>query len=189
MSDTTALPPPLDEASRPKAPPIPGATAMHRNRGLHLAEIHRWHLAEIDHLHAIMARIAEGAEAPGALAAAVPGLDMTRNFRAFGTLCGRECRVLTFHHDAEEMQIFPALEQAGSPGLAAVVARLRQEHLLVHHLIERLDRDADRLEAEPGPESFAAAGDTLRELTRVVRSHFGYEETELAEALGWHGLV
>ncbi|WP_277620938.1 hypothetical protein [Pseudophaeobacter leonis] len=38
----------------------------------------------------------------------------------------------------------------------------------------------------PSDANFAQAATIFRKLEEVVRSHFGYEETELAEAIGYY---
>lgn len=179
----------LDEGTRPKAPRIEGATDAHRRRGRHLADIHRMYLAEIEEVGRILTRVETGEKEASELAGAVQGLEMAQNYRVFGTLCGRECHVLTIHHTIEDRQLFPVLAARGDDGLRAVVQRLREEHLVVHELIERLEEAAMALMTSPGPDTFADARGTFRALERVVRSHFGYEETELEEALGYHGVV
>ncbi|QQA41813.1 hemerythrin domain-containing protein [Pelagovum pacificum] len=189
MTETTARRIPdladLDEAGRPKAPPVPGATDHDRRRGLHLAAIHRGHLMEMHRLAQILDQVAAGV--PGAadqLADAVPAMEMVRNMQAVGTLCGRECQMLTFHHDIEEAQMFPGLDSVGNAGLSAVVAKLKAEHLVVHELIDLLAADAETLRRDPSAEALKRARESFEALGRVVRSHFGYEETELQEALG-----
>ena len=106
--------------------------------------------------------------------------------RMFGTLCGRECQVLNFHHDAEEQMIFPELERQNIRALSQIVERLRQEHLIVHELINRLETAADKLTQETSQSNFDNATEIFQQLHKVVKSHFGYEETELREALGKH---
>ncbi|MGF0540043.1 hypothetical protein ACQQ2Q_18780 [Agrobacterium sp. ES01] len=53
-------------------------------------------------------------------------------------------------------------------------------------MIIRLSRAADALAEAPSEENFIEAGNTFRKLEEVVRSHFGYEETELEEAIGYY---
>ncbi|MEO1911552.1 MAG: hypothetical protein ABGX10_14140, partial [Paracoccus sp. (in: a-proteobacteria)] len=62
----------------------------------------------------------------------------------------------------------------------------KAEHEVVHELIIRLDRAADALSEDPSDENFVQAAMIFRKLEEVVRSHFGYEETELAEAIGYY---
>jgi iron-sulfur cluster repair protein YtfE (RIC family) len=179
----------IDEARRPRAPRIEGATPAHRARGRRLALIHRMHLEDLDLVGRLLGQVERGEAEAARLAETVRALEMTRNYRAFGTLCGRECQTLSFHHTAEDRQIFPQLAAAGSPGLRAVVAQLQAEHEVVHALIERLEAAADALVATPDATGFAEARAVFRALERVVRSHFGYEETELEEALGFYGVI
>lgn len=174
----------VDQGTRPKAPALPEATDMHRRHGRRLAAIHRMHLNDVGRIGILLDRI-EAGEAPAQdLANAVSDMELAQNYRLFGSLCGRECKVLTFHHDAEEHSIFPQLEAAGSTAIRAVVERLREEHAVVHELLERLERAAMTLMFEATEERFTEARDIFKQLEKVVRSHFGYEETELEEALG-----
>lgn len=174
----------VDFGTRPKAPHLPAATETHRRQGRRLAAIHRMHLNDIGRIGILLDHIEAGEETPAALADAVRSLEMTENVRNFGVLCGRECQVLNFHHDAEEHGIFPQLEANGGAEIWAVVQRLRAEHEVVHELLTRLERAAMSLMFDTTQDNFANTRDIFRQLETVVRSHFGYEETELEEALG-----
>lgn len=176
----------IDEASRPKAPKVSAATDMHRRQGRQLAAIHRHYLMEMAQIGAVLARIEARDTPPEHLKKIVLSLDMAENFRAFGSLCGRECQVLKFHHDIEGSDMFPRIEAAGGGKFREVVAKLLSEHEVVHELIIRLGRAADALADDPGEANFVQAATTYRKLEEVVRSHFGYEETELAEAIGYY---
>ena len=70
-----------------------------------------------------------------------------------------------------------------------MVARLEEEHAVVHEVILRLEAATEALMAAPTPATFAEARAVFAALERVVRSHFSYEETELEEALGYYGIV
>lgn len=176
----------LNEAARPKAPPVPEATDLHRKQGQQLAAIHRHYLIEMAQIGAILARIEAKDAPPKHLKRIVLSLDMTENLRGFGSLCGRECQVLKFHHDIESANVFPRIETAGGGKFREVVAKLKAEHEVVHELITRLNRAADALIVDPSDANFAHAAAIFRKLEEVVRSHFGYEETELAEAIGYY---
>ena len=176
----------LDETSRPKAPPVPEAMEAHRRQGRQLAAIHRHYLREMAQIGAVLTRIEAGDAPPEHLKRIVLSLDMAENFRAFGSLCGRECQVLKFHHDIEGADMFPRIEAAGGGMFRAVVAKLKAEHEVVHELIIRLGAAAEELAEDPSEANFAHAAKTFRKLEVVVRSHFGYEETELAEAIGYY---
>ncbi|MDE4287201.1 hemerythrin domain-containing protein [Phaeobacter gallaeciensis] len=176
----------LDEAARPKAPLVPEATDAHRHQGRQLAAIHRHYLMEIAQIAAVLTRIEARDTPPEHLKQIVLSLDMAENFRAFGSLCGRECQVLKMHHDIEGADMFPRIEAAGGGKFREVIAKLKAEHEVVHELIIRLGRAAHTLAENPSDANFAQAAATFRKLEEVVRSHFGYEETELAEAIGYY---
>lgn len=176
----------LDEASRPKAPKIVEATDMHRRQGRQLAAIHRHYLMEMAQIGAVLARIEAGEAPPQNLRQIVLSLDMAENLRAFGNLCGHECMVLKVHHDIESADMFPRIEAAGGGIFRQVVAKLLSEHEVVHELILRLGRAANALTKDPSQANFVLAATTYRKLEAVVRSHFGYEEEELAEAIGYY---
>ena len=189
MTDISTLPLDdlnLDEAARPKAPPVPEATTVHRRQGQQLAAIHSHYLREMGQIGAILQRIEARDGPPEHLKQLVLSLDMAENFRAFGSLCGRECHVLKFHHDIESADMFPRIEAAGGGRFREIVAKLKEEHEVVHELIIRLARAADALAETPSEANFIQAGNTFRKLEEVVRSHFGYEETELEEAIGYY---
>ncbi len=169
----------LDDTNRPKAPKIDGLSPQQRARGRRLGLYHNLHRAQLDEVRAAMA----GMDAE-AVHNKIAALQMTSNFRLFGNLCGEECQMLTFHHSAEDAQMFPVLQQRGDNGLRKVVERLQAEHLVVHELIEELGTAAATLVDAPTAENFAQTKAAFAVLETCVRSHFGYEETELAEALG-----
>jgi hemerythrin-like domain-containing protein len=92
--------------------------------------------------------------------------------------------MLTFHHTAEDRHVFPALMQ-GSEGLSKVVERLAAEHEIIHRLLEHLEERAMAIISDPGGENFVRLKEIFELLERVVKSHFGYEQAELEEAIGY----
>ena len=169
----------LDDTKRPKAPKIAGLSAAQRARGQRLGWFHNYHRAQLGEVRDAMDQL----DADG-LRDKVAALQMSANFRRFGNLCGQECQMLTGHHSIEDAHMFPLLHHAGSEGLRKVVARLMAEHLVVHELIEELESAAQALADAPTTENFAKAKAAFSDLEKCVRSHFGYEEAELEEALG-----
>lgn len=174
----------IDESTRPKALSLPNVTEAQRGPGRHLAVIHRHHLMELGKAKAVYRHVVEGSENPQAFQKALEGMDMVQNYRVFGNLCGRECQMLNFHHDAEEHIVFPQIEAKGSEAFRNIVEQLKAEHLVVHELLSRLQKSATALIEDPDKASFEETSAILLQLEKVVRSHFRYEETELAEALG-----
>lgn len=183
----------LDDATRPKAPRIGGLTATQRARGTRLAVFHRMHLQQLGQVQRVLAQVEASEAGAGAaeaarLGTAISALDMAQNYKLFGNLCGHECQMLTFHHTAEDQALFPVLQARGTEGLRKVVDRLQAEHLVVHNLIEELEAAALHLMRNPDAAGFADVKARFLTLDKVVRSHFGYEETELEEALGFLGI-
>ncbi len=141
---------------------------------------------EMAQIGAVLARIEAGNAPPDKLKQIVLSLDMAENFRVFGSLCGRECQVLKFHHDIESADIFPRIEAAGGGRFREIVAKLKAEHEVVHEVIMRLSHAAHVLSEDTSKTNFDEAAAMFRKLEVVVRSHFGYEETELAEAIRYY---
>ena len=178
----------VEFGTRPEMPALPEATEQDRRMGRRLAAIHRMHLNDVGRIGIVLDRI-EADEASGEdLSAALLSASFAQNVRQFGSLCGRECKVLTFHHDAEEYSLFPELAGKGNDALRAVVARLVEEHKVVHELLIRLERAAMALMFEVDAEKFNEARAVFRQLESVVHSHFSYEETQLEEASGVLGV-
>lgn len=175
-----------DNGERPISPKIAGATDQHRQAGRQLAFIHAHHLRDMARIARLLDRIEAGDSPPAELANFVLATDMKQNLKAFGSLCGQECQMLTFHHNAEEHHMFPELDAKASEEIRAVVARLREEHEVVHELLDRLAVAATELERESTEPSFQNARAIFHQLHRAIKSHFQYEETELAEAIGYY---
>ena len=174
----------LDDSTRPRAPKIPGATDMHRRQGRRLAMIHAMYLRQIAHVRTVMERFEAGANDGKELGAAVTSLEIMENYQVFGNLCGQECQMLTIHHTIEDRELFPALMQ-GSDGLRKVVVRLSAEHKIIHKLLEMLQERSVAIISDPNSENFAQLKQVFEVLEEVVTSHFGYEQGELEEAIGY----
>jgi iron-sulfur cluster repair protein YtfE (RIC family) len=169
---------PTRQYQAPESPQIENLTPAQRRQGRRLSLYHNLHRRQLQ----------EAADAIGQIDAAllekISDLDMRHNFKTFGNMCGEECQMLTFHHQAEDSMMFPVLHGKGNDGLRKVVERLQAEHLVVHELIEELEAGAIAATQNPTPDTYAALRETFKQLETCVRSHFGYEETELEEALG-----
>ncbi len=70
--------------------------------------------------------------------------------------------------------------------MVAVLSRLAQEHTIVHELISRLQQTVARLPHGAGPEYLHQIFSAFEAVESVVISHFGYEEKELEESLGYY---
>jgi iron-sulfur cluster repair protein YtfE (RIC family) len=167
----------LDNSNRPKAPKIENLSAAQRRQGRRLSLYHNMHREQMRQVMEAIEQIDD------TLRTKISELDMRNNFKTFGNMCGEECQMLTFHHQAEDQMMFPALHREGGDGLRKVVARLQAEHLVVHELLDALEAGAEAALRNPAPETYATLRETFKHLDTCVRSHFGYEETELEDAL------
>lgn len=174
----------LDESTRPKAPTIEGVTPAQRQQGRRLAMIHAMHLQQMAEVRRVLDEVSDGLRQPSDASEAVSNLDMIRNIRFSGNICGRECQMLTFHHTAEDQWVFPALI-GHEEGLTRVIERLAEEHLIIHALIEKLEAHSHETTRSPSAESFLSLKKIFNDLEAVVHSHFGDEQEELEEALGF----
>lgn len=121
--------------------------------------------------------VSEGGTAPEGSATAA---------RELLLFCHGFCLALSGHHRAEDGALFPQLV-AAHPELAPVVAKLKQDHSMIEHLIGGLDAALTR---------GAPAEETLQHLDgieAVMETHFRYEERQLvavldaSPGLGSHG--
>jgi hemerythrin-like domain-containing protein len=168
----------LDNTKRPKAPKMENLTPAQRRQGRRLSLYHNHHRQQLREVESAMVQIDD------AVLQKISELDMRHNFKVFGNMCGQECQMLNFHHSAEDQMMFPVLHEAGSDGLKKVVERLMAEHLVVHELIEEMEALAHIALKTPTAENHAKLKSTFVDLNTCVQSHFGYEETELEDALG-----
>lgn len=179
---------PFPDDMRPRAPKIDSLSAQQKAHGRRLALIHDMHLRQLAAVRNVMDRVAAGQASTKTLSEAVSSIQMMHNYRQFGALCGQECAVLTSHHTIEDESIFPALS-GRDEGLQRVIDRLIVEHGVIHELLEQLEAAARQLVDRPGDEGFARVQEYFSRIEIAVRSHFGYEQEELADALGYWNIA
>jgi Hemerythrin HHE cation binding domain len=184
MQDNIILP---DDSTRPLAPKISGVTESQRRQGRRLALFHDMHLRELAKVRRAMAGVFAGEGTAEELLVTISSMQMFGNMRQFGNLCGAACEMLTGHHMIEDEYVFPALH-GKTAGLNRVVERLMAEHLVIHDLLARLEAAARAMIHDPGVKSAKELRAEFARLEAFVISHFGYEQTELEEALGVYGV-
>lgn len=178
----------MDPKTRPKAPKIEGVTHAQRRHGRRLAMFHEMHLRQMAHARDIMERVAAGEAQLATLDQALSDMDMRHNYRVFGNVCGQGCQMLSGHHTIEDRYIFPVLAAQGNDPLRKVVERLLAEHGIIHGYIETMEEAASAVMNAPGPETFATLRKAFETLEKFVISHFGYEQEELEDALGFYNV-
>ena len=96
--------------------------------------------------------------------------------------CLRYCRFVHLHHTIEDSAVFPMVRKR-DPSLHRVIDRLEEDHLVVHHITERIAAEAALLDsAEPG-ESRERLVQALLELEEHLLAHLAFEEESLGPLL------
>ena len=128
----------------------------------------------------LIGQVLDGSIGPGSARSAINEMTMRQNNWTVGAYCAAYCRVVTTHHAIEDQALFPRLRGA-DPRLAPVVDRLASEHVVIHEVLDSMDRALVAFVADP------ASGIQLRraadELSDTLLSHLSYEERELVEPL------
>jgi len=172
-----------DETTRPTGPapdPDRAYTAAQRASGQHLIDVHDHLRSELATLRDLIEQVAAGLTEPGAARSAINAMTLRQNNWTLGTYCESYCRVVTTHHTLEDTALFPRLRRAES-GLVPVVDRLAEEHLVIHDVLERVDRALVGLVTDEKDIDAVRAEVDL--LTDTLLSHLAYEERELVEPL------
>jgi len=172
-----------DESARPTGPaldPDRRYSAAQAAQGQHLVDVHDHLRSELDQVRDIMGQVLSGGLDPGSARSHINTMTMRQNNWTLGTYCVSYCRVVTTHHTIEDISMLPQLGRA-DPRLTPVTDRLAAEHVIIHGVIERLDRALVAFVGDP------STGEDLREavnvLTDSLLSHLSYEERELVEPL------
>jgi len=136
--------------------------------------------SELDQLREILASVRDGVTSAGAARSALNELALRQNDWTLGAFCARYCGVVASHHGLEDDAVFPHLVRA-EPGLAPVIDRLADEHLVIHEAIQAVDRAlVDHINH---PDDHAPIQTAIDALTDALLSHLSYEEHELVEPL------
>lgn len=86
--------------------------------------------------------------------------------------CHGFCVALGSHHLSEDVRLFPLLEEQ-HPELRETLAKLRQDHSMIAHLLTQLEHSVN---SSP---TIADLERHLEGLGAVMESHFRYEERQL----------
>ena len=172
-----------DEKERPAGPP-PDPDRQYSPAELaasqQLVDIHDHLRAELTQVRDLIGQVLDGSIGPGSARSAINEMTMRQNNWTVGAYCAAYCRVVTTHHAIEDQALFPRLRGA-DPRLAPVVDRLASEHVVIHEVLDSMDRALVAFVADP------ASGIQLRraadELSDTLLSHLSYEERELVEPL------
>ncbi|MGC4110244.1 MAG: hemerythrin domain-containing protein [Nocardioides sp.] len=179
-----------DESTRPSLAEAaettysPQQEVYHR----HLVEIHDHLRSELDRLHGLVDEVRRGVLTAGAARSAVHEMSLRQNNWALGAYCQSYCGFVNGHHSLEDASVFPHLRRA-EPDAGPVLDRLAAEHVVIHGLLDDVDRVLVALVREQGAAELDAVDEALRTLGDRLLSHLAYEERELRGPLARHGFT
>lgn len=100
--------------------------------------------------------------------------------------CLHYCRFVHLHHTIEDAALFPMVRRH-DPSLHRVVDRLEEDHLMVHHITERIAAAAEQLADDPSAERRDGLVRALLQLEDHLLAHLAFEEASLGPLLSsWH---
>jgi alkanesulfonate monooxygenase SsuD/methylene tetrahydromethanopterin reductase-like flavin-dependent oxidoreductase (luciferase family) len=176
-----------DESDRPVAPPAPAGYhyGPHAEEiGNHLTVVHENLRIELEKILRVVDQVKTGAISIGHARSVFSEMTVRQANWDLGAYCASYCTRLTRHHGVEDASIFPHL-RASEAGLAPVIDRLEQEHMIIHDVIEGIDRALVNLVRTDG--DFTELQDAVDILNDALLSHLAYEEQQLSEPLGRFG--
>ncbi|MEU5940594.1 LLM class flavin-dependent oxidoreductase [Micromonospora sp. NPDC047548] len=176
-----------DESTRPVAPPAPAGhvyTPHAQAVGAHLVDVHDHLRQELGQVRDLLQQVRRGVVSAGAARAALNEMTMRQNNWTLGAYCAAYCTVVTQHHGLEDNSIFPHLRRSDA-GLGPVLDRLEQEHVVIHEVVEGVDRALVNLIRDP--DDFTELQEAVDLLTDTLLSHLSYEEQSIVEPLARYG--
>jgi hypothetical protein len=177
----------LDTSARPSGPPAPAGYAYTRHGqavGRHLAQVHDHLRSELGQVRDLLRQVKDGHLAVGQARRAVNEMTMRQNNWTLGAYCASYCAIVAGHHGLEDRAVFPHLRQS-DPELGPVIDRLEAEHVVIHEIMQDVDRALVNLVQSPG--NFAEIDDAVDRLAETLLSHLEYEEREITEPLSRFG--
>ena len=172
--------PTLDESAEATYPP--GQEATHR----HLVEIHDHLRTELTRLHGLVEEVRRGVLTAGEARSEVQAMSLRQNNWTLGAYCQSYCGFVNGHHSLEDASVFPHLRRA-EPVAGPVLDRLSDEHVVIHHLLDDVDRTLVLLVQGADESALGAVEKSLQSLGDRLLSHLDYEERELRGPLSRHG--
>src|SRR5260370_21083006 len=180
---TRAVHPLWDESSRPCGPAAPDGYVYARHGqaiGRHLAQVHDHLRSELSQIRELLRQVKQGNVQLSDARAAINEMTMRQNNWTLGAYCASYCAIVTAHHGMEDQAVFPHLREA-DPRLAPVIDRLEAEHVVIHEVMQDVDRVLVKLMTNPG--DFTEVDEAVQILADALLSHLAYEEREITEPL------
>ncbi|MEU1603121.1 LLM class flavin-dependent oxidoreductase [Micromonospora matsumotoense] len=176
-----------DESTRPVAPPAPAGhvySPQAQAAGGHLVDVHDHLRRELSEIRDLLDQVRRGVVSAGDARGVLNRMTLRQNNWTLGAYCAAYCTLVTQHHGLEDDAIFPHLRRA-DPGLVPVIDRLEQEHVVIHEVVEGVDRALVALIGDPG--RLTGLQQAVDVLTDTLLSHLSYEEQNIVEPLARYG--
>jgi hypothetical protein len=129
-----------------------------------------------------LARAARDELDPSSIIAAIRSLETNSPLWQLKFGCMHYCRFVHGHHSLEDAAVFPMVRKH-DPSLNSVVDRLEADHLVVHHITERIMEAADRVPGDVSGVSRFELAAALTDLETHLLEHLAFEETSLRPLL------
>lgn len=149
-----------------------------------LTQVHDHLRSELTQIRELLRQVKQGSLDVGRAREALSEMTMRQNNWALGAYCASYCALVAGHHGLEDRAIFPHL-RAADPGLAPVIDRLEAEHMVIHEVMQDVDRALVNLVKSPG--DYLEVDEAVDVLTEILLSHLRYEEAEITEPLSRFG--
>jgi hypothetical protein len=177
-----------DETTRPslEEPADAAYSSQQEAYHRHLVEIHDHLRSELSRLHGLVEEVRRGVLTAVEARSEVHAMSLRQNNWTLGAYCQSYCGFVNGHHSLEDASVFPHLRRA-EPDVAPVLDRLSAEHVVIHHLLDDVDRTLVSLVQDAGEETLDAVEESLQTLGDRLLSHLAYEERELRGPLARHG--
>jgi hypothetical protein len=176
-----------DETTRPTGPGAPAGAAYTpggRAASAQLVAVHNMLREELADIRDLIMSVQKGAKDAGQARSELNQVSMRQNNWTMGAYCQSYCRVVTAHHSAEDVAVFPYL-RARERALGPVLDRLHSEHVVIHGVLDAVDAALVTFISEP--DAVTDLQEVADLLSDTLLSHLAYEESELIEPLARFG--
>jgi Hemerythrin HHE cation binding domain len=177
-----------DETTRPTLAAAEGTSydGGQQAAAEHLVSIHNHLRSELERLRGLVDEVRRGLLSAGGARAEVHAMSLRQNNWTLGAYCQSYCSFVNGHHSLEDASVFPHLRRS-DPAAVPVLDRLQQEHVVIHGLLDDVDRALVALVRENDTAALDAVEQSIDLLADRLLSHLAYEERELRGPLSRHG--
>src|SRR3954447_24128402 len=179
---------PWDETTRPTLAE-PGDTSYavdQQGAAEHLVAIHDHLRSELERLQGLVDDVRRGLLTAGGARAEVHAMSLRQNNWTLGAYCQSYCGFVNGHHSLEDASVFPHLRRSDAAA-APVLDRLQEEHVVIHGLLDDVDRALVTLVRDHDTTALDAVEQCIDLLAERLLSHLAYEEQELRGPLSRYG--